>query len=114
MMGISNTVFVGIHGSVVALDKSTGTELWRTNLKGSDFVNVAVADDNIFATTKGALFCLDQATGQIRWQNPLKGLGFGLSTIAIPGVQSDQTAAIQKKRRDQQAAAAGAAAAASA
>ena len=111
-MSTSNTVFVGIHGSVVALDKTTGTELWLTHLKGSDFVNVAVSDDNILATTKGALFCLDRATGQIRWQNPLKGLGFGLSTIAIPGVQSDQAAVVQKKKRDQQAEAAGAAASA--
>jgi outer membrane protein assembly factor BamB len=109
-MSTSSIVFIGISGCVVALDRSTGTEIWRTQLKGSDFVNVVVTDGDIFATTKGALFCLDQATGQIRWRNPLKGLGFGLSTVAVCGATSDQTPVVQKKRRDQAAAAAAAAA----
>ena len=35
-------IFVGIGGYAVALDRATGSEVWRTKLKGSDFVNVAV------------------------------------------------------------------------
>jgi hypothetical protein len=52
--------------------RSTGAEVWRTDLKGSDFVNVALQDGDLYATAKGELFCLDPATGTIRWRNPLK------------------------------------------
>jgi outer membrane protein assembly factor BamB len=106
----SNVVFIGISGSVIAFDRNTGVEIWRTHLKSSDFVNVVALDGDIYATTKGALYCLETATGQIRWQNPLKGLGFGLSSIAIPGIQSNSTPIVQKKKREEQAAAAAAAA----
>jgi len=98
-------VFIGIAGTVLALDDSTGEEIWRTRLKGGDFVNVAWQDGNLYATAKGNLYSLDPATGQIRWQNELKGLGFGLITIAFSGGQ--QTVIMREKRqRDEQAAAA--------
>jgi hypothetical protein len=35
-------VYIGIKGSVVALNRATGDEVWATHLKGSDFVNVVV------------------------------------------------------------------------
>jgi hypothetical protein len=41
---------------VIALDRATGAEIWRTPLKGLDFVSVVVADRGIFASTKGVLF----------------------------------------------------------
>jgi len=108
----SNTLYIGIKGHVVALDRTTGTELWRTKLSASDFTNVVVDGGQIFATSKGELFCLD-ASGSIRWHNKLKGLGMGLVTIGSPA--GDQlSSSAEKKRRDQAAAAAaGGAAAAS-
>ena len=42
-MKTSDLVFIGIKGSVVALDRATGQQVWATHLKGSDFVNVVVA-----------------------------------------------------------------------
>jgi outer membrane protein assembly factor BamB len=109
-MKTQSLVHVGIKGSVVALDRSTGEEVWRRALAGSDFVNVALLDGDLFASARGELFALDPWTGEIRWHNPLKGLGRGLLTIA----GADQTAAMgEKKRREQQAAAAAAATAAS-
>jgi hypothetical protein len=53
------------------------SEIWRSELKGIDFVNVVFQDGDLYATTKGELFRLDPATGKILWQNPLKGLGWG-------------------------------------
>lgn len=108
----TNAIFVGIKGTVLALDRATGTELWRAELKGTDFVNVVVDTDSLYATTKGEIFCLDPASGHIRWHNRLQGLGWGLVTIGTPyGWQ--MTAIEQKRRRDAQAtAAAGAAGAA--
>jgi len=102
-----NLIFVGISGTVLALDKSTGTEAWRTELPGSFFVNVAVEGNSIYASTRGEIFCLDPASGAIRWNNPLKGLGRGLVSIGLPGGQS--AAMAEKILQDEQAAAAGAA-----
>ena len=38
----SSTLYIGIKGHVLALDRSTGSELWRTKLGSSDFTNVVV------------------------------------------------------------------------
>jgi outer membrane protein assembly factor BamB len=62
----TSSIVIGIAGTVVALDRSTGREVWRSDLNGSDFTNVVLQDGDLFATTKGELFCLDPATGSIR------------------------------------------------
>ena len=109
-MAASSFVFIGIKGSVVALDRATGSQIWITPLRGGEFVNVMLADDELYAATKGEVYCLDTATGHIRWHNPLKGLGWGLVSIAAPGVQVNQMAMFEKRKRDQEAAAAAGAA----
>jgi outer membrane protein assembly factor BamB len=104
-MAALNIVFVGINGSVAALDRSTGARLWATKLKGGEFVNIFLAEDVLYAATKGEVFCLDPTTGQIRWHNPLKGMGIGLVCIAAPGAQGNQVALSQKYKHDQEEAA---------
>jgi outer membrane protein assembly factor BamB len=103
-------VYVGIKGTVVALDRATGQEVWRRPLAGADFVNVTVSGGDLMATARGEVYSLDAATGEVRWHNPLKGLGRGLVTIA-PCSQIAVSA--EKKRRDAQDGAAAAAAASS-
>jgi len=99
----SDLVFVGIKGSVVALHRITGTQVWATHLKGSGFVNVVLQNDAVLATCYGEMFCLDPLTGNARWNNPLTGFGMGLATIATePGGAAPVVA--EQKRRDQQAA----------
>ena len=105
----NQVVFIGIKGTVLALDRATGRELWRTDLKGSDFVNTVLDGGDLFATTHGEIFCLDPVTGRIRWNNPLKGLGWGLVTIAAP--EASSVAAMAEYRRQQEAAASSSAAA---
>ena len=78
----TSLMYIGMKGTVLAIDRRTGAEQWRTHLKGSDFVNVVVGVEEVFATARGELFCLDPATGRIRWHNPLTGMGWGLITIA--------------------------------
>jgi outer membrane protein assembly factor BamB len=107
-MATSNLIFIGIKGSVVAIDRATGTQVWSTHLKGTDFVNVVFCNDELYAAARGEIFCVDQGTGSIRWRNPLKGFGFGLMTIAAPGAQESQTTVVQKRRREQEQAAAAA------
>jgi outer membrane protein assembly factor BamB len=105
-MASLNFVFTGINGCVVALDESTGAQIWVTRLKGSEFVNLMLSEEKLYATTKGEIFCLDPRTGKILWQNPLKGMGRGLVCIAAPGSQANFAAAIKRKKDQDDAAAA--------
>jgi outer membrane protein assembly factor BamB len=111
-MKISDLVLIGIRGSVVALNRATGRQVWATRLKGSGFVNVFVQDEAVLASCSGEIFCLDPLTGNGMWHNPLKGFGTGLATIATehnPGGGNAPVLA-EKRRRDEEAAASSAAA----
>src|SRR5204863_3981262 len=101
---------VGIRGSVVALNRETGEQVWAARLGSTDFVNIVVEDKHVFATTYGEIFCLDPVTGELVWHNRLKGYGTGLATIATSGsMGSVSTASMaQKKRRDEESSAAAA------
>jgi hypothetical protein len=103
----SNMIVVGIKGTVLAVDRETGTTLWTTELKGSEFVNLTLEGGDVFAASKGRLYRLDASTGEIRWCNELPGLGWGI--VSIAGA-SQATAAAEKQRRDAAAAAAAASA----
>jgi outer membrane protein assembly factor BamB len=105
-MSQSGRLFIGIQGYVLALDRATGQELWRTKLKGYEFVNVVLQDGDIYATAQGELYSLDSATGEIRWHNPLKGLGRGMVSIAVP---VNQQSLLVRERQRQEEEAAGAA-----
>ena len=78
-------VFIGMKGTVLGLDRATGREIWRTPVKGRDFVNLVLDDGVLYATARGEVFCLDPATGRVCWRNPLRGMGWGLVSIATPG-----------------------------
>jgi len=100
------SVFVGVHGEVVALDRATGQELWHTKLAGGDFVNLLLDQDRIIATTRGKAFCIDAATGQILWRNDLPGLGLGLVSIATASGSTPSGPPSEKRRQDAAASAA--------
>ena len=109
-MKTSDLVFIGIKGSVVALNRTTGKQVWVTHLKGSDFVNIVVQNETVLASCYGEIFCLDPLTGNVLWHNPLKGFGIGLATIAgerEPGL-TNASALAEKRRRDAEAASAAA------
>ncbi len=95
---------IGIGGHAVAVDPATGAEVWRTALKGRDFVTVSPAGRRVFAGAGGELFCLDAATGQVLWHNRLKGLGMGLVTFT--GSEDAAAARVVAERRRAAAAAA--------
>jgi outer membrane protein assembly factor BamB len=105
-MTASHSVFLGINGSAIALDETTGAQVWSTSLKGSDFVNLLVTENKLYAATKGEIFCLDPGTGKILWHNPLRGMGHGLVCIASPESQPNPTAAIKQKKNQEDEAAA--------
>lgn len=112
-MKISDLVFIGIRGSVVALNQATGQQEWATHLKGFSFVNVVLQSDSVLASCYGEIFCLDPLTGNPRWHNPLKGFGRGLATIATednPGISNVPSLVEEHRRAEEAAASAGAAA----
>jgi len=100
----SNILYLGIKGSVIALNAATGEVLWTVHLKSSEFVNVVLDGDNLYAATQGEIFCLDPQTGVGRWHNELKGFGWGLVSIAGEGIAPSPPLiqAEEKRRRDQQ------------
>jgi outer membrane protein assembly factor BamB len=107
-MKTAQLVFIGIKGSVLALNRATGDQVWATRLKGSDFVNVVLQNGAVMASCQGEIFCLDPLTGIGMWHNPLKGFGRGLATIAGEqgmGVVNAPMLA-EKRRRDEEAASA--------
>ena len=109
-MKISELVILGIRGSVVALNRATGEQVWATHLKGYEFVNIVVEDQQVLATCSGEAFCLDPFTGRVVWHNRLKGFGRGLATIGTQANQQQRQTAISaaQRLRDEAAAAAGA------
>jgi outer membrane protein assembly factor BamB len=98
-MASSSAVFIGVRGSVVALDRATGQQLWRAFLAGSDFVNVMLDEDRVIAATKGELFCLDATTGKLLWRNKLPGMGWGLIAIATASGSSNASPVVREKQR---------------
>ncbi len=110
-------VYIGIKGTVVALDRRDGSEAWRTLLRGSmarssAFVCVFRDADVLFATCGGEVYCLDPLTGTLLWKNPLKGLGLGLTSLAgESGMSSSSVAATVAAEVRRQSAEASAAAA---
>jgi outer membrane protein assembly factor BamB len=103
---MSKIIYLGVKGSVVAMNSATGEPVWSTSLKGTEFVNVVLDGNNLFATTRGEIFCLDPQGGGIRWHNPLKGYGLGLITIAGEDIGQNTPAITgEKRRRDEEHAA---------
>jgi outer membrane protein assembly factor BamB len=106
----SRIIYLGIRGSVIALNSANGLQVWAKELKGSDFVNVVLDGGRLYATTHGEAFCLDPRNGDILWHNQLTGYGWGLASIAVEGmVQNPSLILEQKRRSDEQDAAAAAA-----
>ena len=100
-MSHNDLLFIGIKGTVLALDRATGREMWRTALKGAAFVNLVIQNDDLYAAAEGELYCLDPAGGQIRWHNRLKGLGYGLISIAQSGDQQWAVARENLRQKEQ-------------
>lgn len=108
-------VHIGIKNLVIAFDRKTGAEIWRTALparykSSGTFVNIVRDGEALFATSAGELFALDAASGALRWHQPLKGLGTGLVSIAAGDTTNSAHLLVTEMERQRRAAAAAAAA----
>jgi outer membrane protein assembly factor BamB len=105
-------VYVGIKGCVVALDRDSGDEMWRADLRSAEFVSLSFDGTGLFAANSGEAWRLDPATGEMIWHNQMKGLGRGLVSLASSmsaNAASTMEIAEEKRRRDAATAAAAAA-----
>lgn len=77
---ISNLLFAGTHGHVIAMDKETGRTVWSTSLPrtGYSVVSIVVEDGLVLCASGGHVFALDPADGWIKWNNELPGMGRGM------------------------------------
>ncbi|MGZ8413701.1 MAG: outer membrane protein assembly factor BamB family protein [Gemmatirosa sp.] len=104
-------IFIGIKNAVVALDDRTGAEVWRAELRSSDYVTVLWDGEALLAANAGEVWRLDPAHGRVLWHNELKGMGRGLVSMASsrrPSATTDTDLVAEKRRRDTAAAAASA------
>jgi outer membrane protein assembly factor BamB len=90
---MADTVFVGLKGTVVAIDRTSGETRWSTELKGSDFVNVSVVDGDLYAACRGRLYRLDPDSGTIQWRNDLPVSAGGSSRL-----RADRRSRLAKRR----------------
>lgn len=84
MKSAHDLLYIGTHGHVTAVRKTSGRRVWSTSLPktGYDLVTLLIEDGQLFAVSKGYLFALDPQTGRVLWTNGLKGLGHGFATLA--------------------------------
>lgn len=103
-------VYVGIKGCVVALDRNSGDEMWRAELRSAEYVTVFFDGTGLFVANSGEAWRLDPATGETIWHNQMKGLGRGLvslaSSLAANAASTLETAEEMRRREAATAAAA--------
>ena len=80
---VTEHLYVGIKGGVLAMRKSDGSAAWFTKLRrGASFVPLILDGDRIYAASCGEVTCLDATTGAVLWHNELKGYGAGYAALA--------------------------------
>ena len=102
-------VYVGSKHHVLAFDRTSGAEVWRTSLpvkykSSASLVNVVRDSEGFFATCAGELFALDASAGTLLWHEPLKKLGTGLITVATDLGGSTQLPVLAEAHHQAQAA----------
>lgn len=68
-----DTIVLGLHPHVAAVDPRDGSERWRTKIEGLPEAPPTVADGTVFvATTPGTVHALDFETGEEQWMRTLE------------------------------------------
>ena len=87
-------VFVGLNGSVSALSRLDGTEIWSWKApRGAGYVSLLPREDMCVVGVGGYVYCIDPLTGQTLWENAMKGKGIGVVSLAAGDLASDATGA---------------------
>ena len=83
------SLYVACGGTIAALDRMSGTEIWRTELpEWAGKVAVLDGGDVVFVGTWGRAYGLDAKTGRILWKNGLPGMKFHEVQLSTAGRSS--------------------------
>jgi outer membrane protein assembly factor BamB len=99
-------VVLGVNRSVIAFDPETGHRIWERFLVSgwtNDFVTVTADLSRVYAHANGHMFCLDLQTGEVLWSDELKGYGFGIASIAVPGLAPAPLPEVHARKRQDDA-----------
>jgi outer membrane protein assembly factor BamB len=78
---------LGADGSLWALDATTGTQLWRTQLPGSGFQSYPTAvGGTVYVAGGGSLFAVGESTGAVLWSQSVLGAGDSSPVVTATGV----------------------------
>lgn len=91
----NDRVYLGTKGHVLAVDASTGVEIWRTTLPfsglaASGVVMIHPDGGYLYVGYAGHAFCLDSTTGKVVWVNELPQLGYQPVTVATESADPAQ------------------------
>lgn len=101
---LDDLIFAGLTGYAVAIDRRTGEELWRTNLKSSGYglVTLLLDGDILLAGATGRIYALDPSSGEVLWTNELKKLGYSSVSLATRRGSSDDGGFLRVAAQQQQ------------
>jgi outer membrane protein assembly factor BamB len=101
-MNSNDVILLGLKGTVVAISKETGQEIWSTKLPGggSHFVTLLGDSFKVFAYSNGHLYCLDLVRGTVLWSNDLPGMGYGLASLCFADGRSVPDPSIVKSLKE--------------
>jgi outer membrane protein assembly factor BamB len=87
---MQDRIYLGIHRRVLCLDKRTGRETWRTELKRTHLVTFMVVGDMILAHAGGSLYGLRVGDGTLA----ADAAGSSLPAAAFQQAQQAQAVAV--------------------
>jgi len=92
MSRVEELLYVTCGGTLVALVKSNGKEIWRSDIGSSGFATVEVDPPSkmLFVSSNGKIYAFN-STGKMLWKNNLPGHGYRTATLVIPDTSAPST-----------------------
>lgn len=94
-------IFIGLNGYVVALQVSTGIEIWRTKVGMASIMSLVVRGHLLIVGCNGHVYALDVRNGGQHWTTDLKGCGYGFVALSSmdDGIGSGGPATVEEQQR---------------
>jgi outer membrane protein assembly factor BamB len=96
---VDGLLFVGLGKRVIALEKTTGREVWEWTCPRNYGANVTmlVEEGQLFVSANGYIYCLNGTDGRLMWDNPLTGRGLGIAALATTMANNNSHSAHTKR-----------------